>query len=666
MSLKTQCTLFIFCGLTTISALAGQNRPQIPQHTAESVSNSCETAIKQARSKADKLAAMPLDQVSVATVLHAWDSMGANNEEVIGPIYLLAYVHPDKAIRDAGEACIVKATQFETSLYQNAALYSRVEAVNAERPVDKKYRQDLLNAFVDTGVNLPEKKRLRAKEILDSIQTLSQEFSRNLRENPSKLIFSPAEQKGLPEAYLARVKKDEAGNLVVGFDYPDFVPFITNAEDAAARERYYRAFLNRGTERNLVILDEIVTLRRELAGLHGLDSYAELVTQRYMVEKPTTVSAFLNEVKDVVREAELNDLRLLTQLKADHLDQPLDKTRVAPWDKEFYLERLRSSRYDINQEALRAYFPTQVTLQWILSMSAELYGLRFQARQVPVWHEDVLYYDVIDTRIGHFVGGIYLDLYPREGKYGHAAAFPVRGSSTRMLRSPISVLVTNFNRDGLTMREVETFLHEFGHVLHGVLSTTLYAGHAGTSVERDFVEAPSQMYEAWARTPETLQRIKQLCKDCPVVDADLAARLEAARRMGNGLKYARQHLYASYDMALAGNNPEPAMKLWKRMEGATPMGHPENTAFPGTFAHIAGGYAAGYYGYMWSEALALDMLSAFGKNLMNPKVGRRFRQAILAKGGSSPGREMVEKFLGRKTQPDAFFREVKGMPSHGN
>ena len=331
-----------------------------------------------------------------------------------------------------------------------------------------------------------------------------------------------------------------------------------------------------------------------------------------------------------------------------------------PWDKEFYLERLRRERFDINQEALRDYFPTGATLQWILAMSAELYGIRFEPRQVPRWHEDVLYYDVLDSRSNNFIGGIYLDLYPREGKYGHAAAFPVRGASTRMQRSPISVLVTNFDRKGLNLREVETFLHEFGHVLHGVLSKTRYVNHAGTNVERDFVEAPSQMYEAWAHRPETLKLLKVMCETCPEIDPKLAERLDAARRLGSGLTYARQHLYASYDMALAGEEPEPAMPLWRRMESETAMGHAENTQFPGTFAHIAGGYAAGYYGYMWSEALALDMLSAFGDKLMDPKVGQRFRQSILAQGGSKPASEMVEAFLGRETRPDAFFREIRG------
>ncbi|MGB1581634.1 MAG: M3 family metallopeptidase, partial [Nevskiales bacterium] len=595
-----------------------------------------------------------------ASVLYRWDAMTAQSEEVIGPIYLLAYVHPDKAIRDAGEACIVKATAFETGLYQNPALYQRVEAVDPDNEVDEKLRDDLLNAFIDTGVNLPELPRKRAKEILDKIQALAQEFNRNLRENPKKLSFTPQEQTGLPQSYIQRIGKDKDGNITVGFDYPDFVPFMTNAENGAARERYYRAFQNRGTPRNIEILDEIVGLRLELARLHDMDSYAELITQRYMVEEPDTVEDFLDDVADAVHAAERIELAELAELKAEHLNKAPAEVSIQPWDKSFYLERLRRSRYDIDQEKLRKYFPTPATLQWILAMSAELYGIRFEPQRVPLWHEDVLYYDVRDAASDAFIGGMYLDLYPREGKYGHAAAFPVRGSSTRIKRTPISVLVTNFDRQGLNFREVETFLHEIGHVLHGVLSKTRYVNHAGTHVERDFVEAPSQMFEAWARRPETLGLLKVLCEACPVIDAELAKRLDSARRLGSGLTYARQHLYASYDMALASDEPQAALPLWQRMEGETPMGYPKNTEFPGTFAHIAGGYAAGYYGYMWSEALALDMLSSFGNNLMNPKVGMRFREMVLARGGSRTAADMVEDFLGRDTEPDAFFREIQG------
>jgi len=207
-------------------------------------------------------------------------------------------------------------------------------------------------------------------------------------------------------------------------------------------------------------------------------------------------------------------------------------------------------------------------------------------------------------------------------------------------------------------------MHEFGHVLHGVLSRTRYASQGGTSVERDFVEAPSQMYEEWARKKEPLQLIRQFCADCPAIDAALVERLRAARLYGMGIRYARQHLYASYDMALTGERELDPMKTWIEMEGDTPAGYVPGTQFPGTFAHLLGGYAAGYYGYMWSEVLALDMLSVFGDNLMNAAAGRRFRQLILSQGGQKRASRLVHDFLGRDPTPDAFFAEITGQRTH--
>ncbi|HJT15886.1 MAG TPA: M3 family metallopeptidase, partial [Thermoanaerobaculia bacterium] len=218
----------------------------------------------------------------------------------------------------------------------------------------------------------------------------------------------------------------------------------------------------------------------------------------------------------------------------------------------------------------------------------------------------------------------------------------------------ISALVTNFDRNGLTHNELETLLHEFGHVLHGVLSQTEYNLHSGTSVERDFVEAPSQMYEEWASRMESLSLLGT------GIDASLVSRIRAANKFGNGIDYGRQHLYAAFDMALSSEHPGECLEVWKTMEAATPMGYIEGTSFPGTFEHIASGYAAGYYGYMWAKAIALDLVSAFGEDVMDSATGRRFREMILSRGSEEPARELVERFLGRPVSSEAFFAEIRG------
>ena len=636
------------------------SRVTLPILDAVTLEAACRQMLADARVAFDRIAALPLDEVTAASVLDQWDAIAIALENIEGPIAILNNVHPDKSVRDAADAAVRSLSSFQVEIFQNEDLYRRVQAVSPTTPAETQFRKDLVESFEDTGVTLPPDRRARAKAIADQLTALAQEFARNLRDNQTRMAFAPAEMLGLPEPYLSRQPRDAEGRYLLSFDYPDFNPFMANAESESARRRYYIGYLNRGTPRNLEILDEAVALRREIAALYDLPSFAHFVLRRRMAGTPEAVEKFLGDVKAACQQGEQRDLEELRALKAQRTGTPVQDVTVYRWDVPFLSERLREQRYNVDQESLRAYFPPAPTLAWLLDVSGALYGLRFEAASVPVWHEEVLYYDVHDAETGAFVGGIYFDLYPREGKFPHAAAWPVRGVSRKAGRTPISVLVTNFDRRGLTHDEVETLFHEFGHILHGVLSETTYSYHAGTSVQRDFVEAPSQIFEEWTRRLESLERLRAVSPDSPPIDAGLVARLEAARKFGQGLFYARQWLYASFDIALSGPSPEPAMRVWERMETASLLGHVPDTAFPGTFGHIVSGYAAGYDGYMWAEVLALDMLSAFGGNVMDPVVGRRFRRDILSRGGEEPAKDLVERFLGRPVNADAFFKEIVG------
>jgi len=635
-------------------------RARIPILDAGEVARVCEEALVRARALLSSIETIPEQDVSVERVLDAWDDAAIVLEEAFGPISLLNSVHPDKSVRDACDIALVHESSFITDAFQSEPFYERVRAVAPHSIASREMRKHLIEAFEDSGVSLPPEQRKRFKEISERLTELGQEFAKNIRENDTRLRFTPDECHGMPQSWLDRVARDEDGNYVAGFDYPDYVPFLMNAQNEDARRRYWIANMLRGTQRNLGVLDEITSLRKEIADLYGVPSFAHYVTKRRMVENPETVTRFLDEVRSVVTEAELRDLASLAELKAELTGVSAEEAAIHRWDVVYYRERLRERRYAIDQEALRAYFPIEPTVRWMLDISEQLYGVRFQRADAPVWHDDVFYLDVMDAADGTHIGGIYLDLYPRDGKYKHAAAWPVRGVSRRLGRKPISTLVTNFNRQGLTHDELETLLHEFGHVLHGVLSDTWYSTHAGTSVQRDFVEAPSQMYEEWASRMESLSLLGDHCGECPQIDESLVQRLNSAKRFGAGIDYGRQLLYASFDMALCSEHPEPALEVWSRMEGATPMGYVEGTEFPGTFEHIASGYAAGYYGYMWAKVIALDLVSAFGADVMSNATGRRFREMILSRGSEEPASALVERFLGRPVASDAFFGHIRG------
>jgi thimet oligopeptidase len=372
-----------------------------------------------------------------------------------------------------------------------------------------------------------------------------------------------------------------------------------------------------------------------------------------------TVDKFLASVKDAVNDLEKKEIEELRVEKAKDLGTPLADTRMERWDLLYYQEKVRRERYNVDQEKLRAYFPSDKSVQFVFAVAQRLYGVKFNEVKVPVWNPDVRYFDVLDAATGKFISGFYIDLYPRDGKYGHAAAFPLRGASTRTGRTPISALVANLDSNGLTQNELQTLMHEFGHVLHGVLSRVEYNPDAGTAVKNDFVEAPSQMFEEWARREQPLELFKQVCAECPHLTHDEIERLDAARRYGQGTLYARQWLYAAYDMSLS-TNPQPPLEVWKKFESATPLGYVDGTLFPASFSHIVSNYGAGYYGYMWSQVLALDMLTPFRKNMLDPVVGRRYRDTILANGGQEEEMALVKRFLGRAPSSDAFFAEITG------
>ena len=639
------------------SHAAPRQRPLAPLYDAAGITRACESGLERARKTIAAMEARP----GAGAIFDEWNRLQIEIENVINPIYLLGSVSPDKAVRDASEPCLQKYTTLGTDLFQNEKLFKRVEAAEARNPHQSKLKKDLMEGFEDSGVALPPEKRARAKAIFEKLEELRQAYDRNVRDDPTRVTFTPAEMEGMPESYLKSHEgtRDKDGNYVLTLKYPSYVPFMTNAKNEAARKRYYIAKLNEGGAQNLDLLYEMFKLRRELAGLYDLPTFAHYSLRRKMVRSPDTVNRFLADVKIAVTDLEKKEVEELRAEKARDLGKPLADTQISRWDVLYYQEKVRKERYSIDQEKLRKYFPTDKALDYTMLVSQTLYGVKFREAKVPTWHPDVRYFDVLDAKTGALISGFYLDLFPREGKFNHAAAFPIRGASRLAHRTPLSALVTNFNREGLDHNELETLMHEFGHVMHGVLSQADYNPQAGTSVKQDFVEAPSQMFEEWARREQPLALFKQVCPRCPQLSHDEIERLESARRYGQGIRYARQWLYATFDMALS-TEPQPPLAVWKNLESATPLGYVADTSFPSSFSHIASNYAAGYYGYMWSEVIALDMLSPFKKNMLDPKVGRRYRDTILAQGGQEEEMDLVRRFLGREPSNEAFFAEITG------
>ena len=590
--------------------------------------------------------------------LAAADDLNAYQEDVAGPMSILENAHPDAAIRDAAQACNLRWADFNSTYGQNEAIYGALIAVKPRDRVDAAMVAFLVEGFEDAGVALPMDKRERAKQLNDRLSFLVQAFSKRVRDDATNVPFTAAELEGVPTAVWKDKPRDAEGRALLGLDYPTSIPVLNLAVMPASRERMYRAVLNEGGEDNLKTLGEIATLRREYAALFGQPSYAAFNLRRRMAADPATTQRFLDDVRGALTTREKRDIAELTEAKARDLGTPVAATRLERWDVTYYTERVRRQRYAVDQEAFRPYFPPEESMRFVMRVLERLLGIRYTQVPATLWHPDVRAYAVSDVASGKAIATLYVDLYPREGKFKHAAVWPFRNAATRLDRAPQAALLVNMDRQGLSLGELETLLHEMGHSVHSNLSQSRYNVIAGTNVQGDFGEAPSQMLEDWVYDKRVLKLFAEVCPSCKPVPDEMIDKARVARDFTKGILKSRQHLFASYDLALYGEKPQQPMALWARMEGATPLGYVPGTMFPAAFEHITQDYAAGYYGYLWSEVIALDLRTAFAADRLDPVVGARYRQTILSQGRQAPPRELVKNFLGRETNSKAFFDDL--------
>lgn len=591
--------------------------------------------------------------------LAAFDDLNALTEDLAAPVYLLSNVHPDAAMRDAAEACERQWQNFFSTLNQNERLYRVARQLKPRDAIDRRLLKTALDAFEDSGVGLPPDRRARAKVIVDRVTELGQAFDKNIRDEKVQLAFAEADLKGVPEGVWKTARRDADGRVLLGLDSPTYVPVMQGATHAATRERMWRAKTNEGGAQNLKLLAEIAQLRREYAQLFGFASYADFVLRRRMAETPANTKDFLEGVRAAVTEREKRELEELREAKARELGRPLAEVKLERWDTMYYTERVKRERYSVDQEAFRRHFPPQESLAFVMRVVEKSMGVRYtRVPGVKLWHPDAQAWIASDVKSGKALATLYIDPYPRDGKYGHAAVWPMRGAATRLARAPQAALVVNLDRQGLSLEEIETLLHEFGHAVHNNLSRTRHVG--GNSVLDDFAEAPSQMLEDWVFDPRVIAVMREVCATCPPVPEELLAKAKVAERYGKGAHYARQQLYASYDLALYGAQATEPMALWASMEGATVLGHVPGTMFPAGFSHItASNYAAGYYGYLWSEVVAADLRTAFAGDKLDAATGRRYRDTVIAEGGQRPPQALVRRFLGRPSNSQAFFEDLK-------
>lgn len=592
---------------------------------------------------------------TLANTLEPYDALRREVAEVSDQGDDLSNLHPQKEMREAGERAHQAAKALETELSLNRDLYEAFAALDAEAE-DEETRYavfKILRDFRRAGVNRDAATRRRIQELRDAIVAVGQDFERTIREDVRSIQTDPAELEGLPEDFVEAHPPGEDGKITLTTDYPDLFPVLKYARREDLRRRLYKEYLNRGHPENLKTLGRLLELRHDLARTLDYATFADYVTEDKMIESAQAAAAFIDRVAKVAEERAHEDYEEMLGRKRD--DAPKAQ-RLEPWDRLYYPELLRAERHGFDAKAVRAYFPFQRVLEGLLSVTSELFGVRYERVEEPhVWHESVLCYDVYEGETPR--GRFYLDLHPRAGKFTHAAsANVVRG--VRGTQLPQGLLMCNFPDPRkakaalMEYSDVETFFHECGHLLHNILSGRVrWIENAMDSLEWDFIEVPSQMMEEWVRDPEVLQRFALHHETGEPIPAALVEKLRAAGTVARGLFARRQMSLAALSLRYYTRDPEglDTTALAREVhETYDLLPWFEGTHFQCGFGHL-NGYSAIYYTYMWSLAIQKDMFSRFEArpSLLDPAEARRYRRLVLEPGSSRPASELVEGFLGR-------------------
>ena len=639
--------------------------------TAEMIEKESQAALERADEVLAKMIAVPHESRTFENTMLPLNEIGHDLGVTFGRYGFMGYVSSDEAMRDVARSQEEAMSKWGVDLGFREDVYEAIKAY-AESPAAEKLKGErarlmefTMRDYRRNGFDKDAATRDKIKELRTRLVELSTAFEKTLAEWEDGIELPPDRATGLSENYLAGLEKKENGNYWVSLDYPDLFPFMDNAVDEELRRELIRRSWNEGYPDNVARLEEAIALRTKIAELLGYPSWAHYVLEVRMAKDPDTVLAFLSDLREKVRPKLAADV---AAMKASFGSQDTNGN-VDYWDWRYYNNVQMLNEYSVDQKKVSEYFPLQRVLDGMFDITQAMFGLEYEEVEgAQTWHPDVQLFEVRDSKTNEFIGHFYTDLFPREGKYGHAAAFPLRGSGldpNGKRRAPVSAIVANFTKPTpdapslLTHDEVETLFHEFGHILHQVLTRAELDRFAGSSTEQDFVEAPSQNLEHWIWEPTVLDRFAAHYQTGEKFPREMIDGLVAAKNLNSGIKWLRQVFYATLDMTYHGpGETKDTTKILAELHPICGFAAMEDTHFQAGFGHLFG-YDAAYYGYLWSKVYGDDMYTAFEEGgILNPEVGMRYRQEIYERGGALDGMDLVRNFLGREPNNKAFLEDL--------
>ncbi len=646
--------------------------------TAEDIERGVDDAIRTAEQLIDEVVSTPDARRTFDNTVLPLDEISDLLAQASGRYGFLSHVSADEALRTTAQMHEERLNVFATGIGFRAELDRALQAYASRAELEalpddaRRLLEFALRDYRRNGLGLDQATRQELQALQERLVALGIQFRKRIDDYEDHIELSRAELDGLPQSYIERLRTVERGGAtryLVGLDYPELHPFLSAAHDAERRRELFYKNHNKAADTNVALLEEVLGLRATVAELLGYPSWASYALEIKMAKQTDAVLDFLTDLEARLQPKLASDLALLRaqQSRRSGADRPVE---IADW--RYYTNQLIQDRYQVDPFEVAAYFPLDTVLEGMFGVYEELVGVRFVARPDQVataWHEDAQPFDIVDPETGDALARFYMDLYPRPGKFGHAAAFNLRGGRrlAEGYQRPIAAIVANFTKPTasspslLQHSEVVTLFHEFGHILHQTLTTSRYQRFSGTRVERDFVEAPSQMLEHWCWRPETLAGFSRHYESGDPLPSGLIARMIEAKHTSSAITALRQVYFARLDLAYHGER-HPASgetdQIARDLHPITGFPFPQGTHFQAGFGHLIG-YDAGYYGYLWAQVFGDDMFTRFeAPSASMASVGSDYRRHILEPGGSVDAELQIRRFLGREPNADAFLREI--------
>lgn len=592
---------------------------------------------------------------TIENTLTIFDRLQNDLEQAGSQLSLIENVHPDSAFRAVSEKLSQKVSAFATQLSLNRKVYDAINSIDITHADQetKYYIERTLLGFRLSGIDKDEVTREKIRKVNEELVLISQNFTRNTNNGVRTItVKNESELEGMPIDFIKGKKKNADGSITLTTNYPDALPIFKYAKNDDVRKQMYIAYNTRAYPENMSVLDNMIAKRFELANLIGYDSWADYITADKMIGSAKNAADFIEKISTASDKKAKDEYQLLLDFKRK--SDP-NATIVNTWESTYLSEQYKNENYQFNSQLVRPYLPYPQVKQGLLDLTSKLFGVTFVRNyNTPVWDSSVECWEMMEN--GKIIGRLYLDMHPRPNKYNHAAQFGIR-SGAKDKQIPEAALVCNFpaptKEDPALMEfgDVQTFFHEFGHLIHTLFSgNQKWVGIGGIKNEWDFVEAPSQMLEEWTWDPKVLGTFAKHYQTGEVIPVEMIKKMKAASEYGKGMNVKTQMFYAKLSLSCYDQNPSLVNtdELVKTLrEKYTPFKHVPGTHMQTAFGHLDG-YSAIYYTYMWSLVIAKDMFSKFDKtNLLDTKLSMEYRNKVLTPGGSKPAAELVKDFLGR-------------------